>query len=152
MIDCRIQGREREWKWIHMGLAIRSADERRRKERRSGAGVTQTIRRLWLINADRVALDNGVEDSISGADARLSRTAEDLSEESAGRRRICNPEAWGEAVCLWYECRRNPGIGWIDQVGGRGRIDLGLLTQHECGDLVVFFRPILHQLITQPII
>ena len=62
------------------------------------------------------------------------------------------PKSRRKAVPLGHERSRHTGIGWIDETGGRGRIDLGLFAQDERRNLIVFFRPVLHQLPAQAVI
>src|SRR5947209_812343 len=64
---------------LGVGLAIGSIDERRVKQGRRRAGITQAKRRLRLVYGDGVALDGRIENAEACADACLTGTAEDLA-------------------------------------------------------------------------
>src|SRR5205823_13549721 len=60
--DRRVEPRKFERERLNVLGSVRGTEERRCKERRSGARITQTIGRLRFVDGDRVSLNDGIEE------------------------------------------------------------------------------------------
>jgi hypothetical protein len=76
-----VQGRKLNRKILAHILTVGRRNEWRGKQRRSGAGIGGSIRRVRAADADRQRFDGGVEHAIAGPDAGLA----DLAEPGVGR-------------------------------------------------------------------
>src|SRR5260370_19278207 len=119
-----VQGWEGEGKGIQVDSAVCRINKRCSEQRPAGAGITQAVGRLRFVDADRIALDYGIEDTVACTDAGFAWPARDPPEQT-----VCpawrpgNTQAWRNAVALRHQRIRDSGVGWIDQADWRGGVD-----------------------------
>src|ERR1700687_1659840 len=81
MVRGSIQWWKRHWKRVHVTCASCRINEGR-SEQYTLSSIARAIGRLRLIDGNRVALNHGIKNPISGADACFSWTADDLAQNS----------------------------------------------------------------------
>src|SRR5579871_2917774 len=112
MIDRGVQGRKDNGIWLQVLLPAGRSDKWLGEERRGRAGVTQSIGRLRFVDADRVALNDRIIDSIACTNARFRS------------RRIRQSQAGRKAVAQRDQGRRDSFVTWIYQASECRRVDL----------------------------
>src|SRR5215471_3984586 len=146
MAHCCVERREFKREWLNVLRPIRGTDERRLENRTRRTRIAQTIWRLGLIDSDRVPLNYGIEEPKTSTDRRFSRSSSNFAEQPAcPAGRICNAYTRRKLVPLGNQRVRNPWICWINEIGRCRRVDFRLLAENEGRNLVVLFRPVLHQ-------
>src|ERR1700730_15377494 len=76
-----VQRGKRHRKWVHVSCAGCRINEGR-YEQHALSRIARAIGGLRLIDGDRIALNHGIKNPVSGADASFSLTADDLSQNS----------------------------------------------------------------------
>src|ERR1700686_1271008 len=117
-----IERRKRQRERIDVDLTARCIDEGRGEKRLTGAGVTQTVGGLRLINGNRIALNYGIKNPVAGADAGLAWAAEDFAKQSIRLpRRVRQAQPRSKLVFLRHQRIGNSRVSWIHEAGGSRR-------------------------------
>src|SRR5262249_44644727 len=99
MFVSRIEWGKLEWEGLDVLGSIGGADEGGCKQRGSRTRVTQTIWGLWLVDGNRVSLNDGIKKTEPCANRRLATAADDLTEEPVGfTRRVSDADPWGKLI------------------------------------------------------
>src|SRR5580658_3508328 len=142
MAGTGVQRSKRNRKILTVVLAVGRRYEWCGEQRRRGAGVSGSVRRIRAAHPDRERLNGSVKHAVAGSDAGFATVG-----------RVGQADAWREVpISRRRQRARYSGIGWKQDAGGSGRENDRLLARLKRRNLIVFLIPGFDAIPAQPVV
>src|ERR1700722_17141454 len=142
MAGAGVQRGELHRKILAVVLSVGGSYEWRGEQRRSGAGISGSVRRIRAAHSNCQRLYGGVKDAIAGPDAGFASIGR-VSQADARRKILISGRR---------QSPRYAGIGWKQDAGWRGWENNRLPAGLKGRNLIVFFVPGFDAIPAQPVV